>query len=39
MAGTITKRDILKVLRYFGFKKAIRFLFSKDKTALMVLIS
>jgi len=37
MKGLITKRDLGKVLRVFGFKAALKMLFTKNATALSLL--
>jgi len=38
MGGTITKKHFFKIWKTFGFKKAVRILFSKNKTALKILM-
>jgi hypothetical protein len=38
MGGTITKKHFFKVWKTFGFKKAIKLLFSDGKSALLILM-
>lgn len=38
MKGTITKKDWREVAKIFGWKKAIRLLLSRRKTALLILV-
>ena len=39
MNGTITKKDVLKVLRYFGVRKALKLLVSRRLVALNLLMA
>jgi hypothetical protein len=38
MGGTITKKHFFKIWKTFGLKKAIKLLFSHEKSALLILI-
>jgi len=38
MNGVITKKDFLKVLKYFGIRKAFKLLLSRQTTALNLLL-
>ncbi|MHC4643980.1 MAG: hypothetical protein ACYTBJ_00665 [Planctomycetota bacterium] len=38
MGGTITKKDWWKIARTFGIKTAVKVLFSREKTALQILM-
>lgn len=39
MNGTVTKKDAWQVFKFFGFKKAVKLLLSKEKVALLILVS
>jgi hypothetical protein len=39
MTGVVTKKDFFLVLRSFGLKKALKLFFSRERVALVTLMS
>jgi len=38
MKGTVTRKDFFAIWSAFGFRKALRVLFSTERTALLILM-